>query len=103
MRPTFLLASVCLLASAVGATGAVPPCPASAGDVSGDWEMSTVLFGNTLAERVHFDVEKGKLTGTSSGRPLTATLDCGQIRFETKDRDGTVNTYEGRLEGGRLS
>ncbi|HEX4440737.1 MAG TPA: acetamidase/formamidase family protein [Thermoanaerobaculia bacterium] len=90
-------AAVCLLAAA-GASAAAP----GAG-VAGEWELTTMVFGNPLAERVTFSVDGAKLTGTSSGRPLTGTVDGDRIRFETKDTDGTVNTYEGRVQDGKLS
>jgi len=95
-RSPWILPVLGLLASALVAA-------APAGDVSGEWEMTSMVFGNPLVERVTFSVEKGKLTGTSSGRPVTGTVDGDRVRFETKDRDGTVNTYEGRLQDGKMS
>jgi len=90
-------AAACLLAAA-GAHAAAP-----AAGVAGEWEMTTMVFGNPLGQRVTFSVDGAKLTGTSAGQPLTGTLDGDRVRFETKDRDGTVNTYEGRLQDGKLS
>jgi amidase len=96
-RPFTAAAAVCLLAAATSRAAA------PAADVSGEWELTTMVFGNPLAERVTFSVENGKLTGTSSGRPVTGTVEGDRVRFETKDRDGTVNAYEGRLANGALS
>lgn len=90
-------AAVCLLAAP--ASYAAAP----AASVAGEWEMTTMVFGNPLAQRVTFSVDGAKLTGTSSGQPLTGTVEGDRIRFETKDPDGTVNTYEGRLQDGKLS
>src|SRR5689334_20946138 len=90
-------AAACLLAAA-GAHAAAP-----AAGVAGEWEMTTMVFGNPLGQRVTFSVDGAKLTGTSAGQPLTGTVDGDRVRFETKDHDGTVNTYEGRLQDGRLS
>lgn len=73
------------------------------GDASGDWEMTTIVFGSPLAERIVLKVEGGKISGTSSGRPITGTVEGDRVRFETKDRDGTVNSYDGRLQNGALS
>jgi hypothetical protein len=75
-------------------------------DISGEWEMTTRVIGNTLAHRLTIKVEKGKLTGTvSRGKPtpITGTVAGDQVRFESKDPDGTVNHYEGRLSDGVLS
>jgi acetamidase/formamidase len=94
------LAALCLLVSAALSGQAARPATA---DVSGEWELTTVVFGNPLAERIELKVENGKITGTSSGRPVTGTVERDRVRFETKDRDGTVNAYEGRLQNGALS
>jgi len=94
-------AAACLLAAFALAAPAAE-ADASA-DLTGEWEMTTMVFGSPLAERMALAVENGKITGTSSGRPVTGTVEGDRIRFETKDRDGTVNSYEGRLEGGKLS
>ena len=88
-----------LFAAAVAAGAIGAPAP----DVSGEWEMTTMVFGDALAERIVLKVEGGKITGTSSGRPVTGIVDGDRVRFETKDRDGTVNSYEGRLQNGALS
>src|SRR6476646_11903918 len=93
-------AAACLLAAFALAAPAAE-ADASA-DLTGEWEMTTMVFGSPLAERMALAVENGKITGTSSGRPVTGTVEGDRIRFETKDRDGTVNSYEGRLEGGKL-
>jgi hypothetical protein len=95
-RSLCLTPVLCLLASSLLAATA-------ASDVSGEWEMTTMVLGNPLAERVTFTVDKGKLTGTSSGRPVTGTVNGDRVRFETKDQDGTVNTYEGQLQDRKLS
>jgi len=84
---------VCLLAAA----------PVQAEDLSGEWELTTMVFGQPLVERLNFKVENGKITGTSSGTAVTGSVDGNRIRFEYKDRDGTDNLYEGRLQDGKLS
>jgi amidase len=101
MRST--ITALGLLVTAALVAQSAPSAPSSASGVAGEWEMTTMVFGQPLAERVVFDVSAGKITGTSSGRPITGTVDGDRVRFETKDRDGTVNAYEGRLVGGGLS
>jgi amidase len=96
--PGFRLA-LALFASALAAGAIGAPAP----DVSGEWEMTTMVFGNPLAERIVLKVEGSKISGTSSGRPITGTVDGDRVRFETKDRDGTLNAYEGRSQNGALS
>jgi acetamidase/formamidase len=72
-------------------------------DLSGEWELTTMIFGHPYAERLKLEVGKGKVTGTASGQAVTGTVDGDRIRFEYKDDDGTDNLYEGRLQDGKLS
>src|SRR5262249_62261384 len=94
------LAFVYLFAAA--ARGASSPQTGTA-DVSGEWELTTMIFGNPLSERLTLTVENGKLTGKSSGKDVTGTVEGDRIQFESKDQDGTKNVYEGRLKDGKLS
>lgn len=101
MRPKSLASlGLTLLLAAAGARAAAPP------DVSGEWELTTDVLGNPLAARMTLTVEKGKLTGTiRSGGPkaVTGSVEGDRVRFEWKDRDGTVSAYDGRLQNGQLS
>ncbi len=102
--PLRLLAStvlVCLFAAGAALGAAVPV--AAPVDVSGEWELATMVFGQPLAERLTLKVENGKITGTNSGRDVTGSVQGDVVRFEYKDRDGTLNAYEGRLRDGKLS
>jgi amidase len=99
-RTLVSLAFLCLFAAA--ARAASPPQAAPA-DVSGEWELTTNVFGNPLSERITLKVENGKITGKSSGKDVTGTLDGDHVRFESKDQDGTKNQYDGRLKDGKLS
>jgi acetamidase/formamidase len=90
---------VCLLAIPLAAA---PP----AADLSGEWILTVSLFGNPLAYRMDLNVDAGKLTGSvSRGKPtpITGTTEGDRVRFEWKDQDGTVNTFDGRLQKGELS
>src|SRR5712691_9061544 len=85
------------IALADGVPEAAPP------DLSGEWELTTLVFGNPLNERLTLKVDRGKVTGTNSGRTVSGKVDLDRVRFEYKDRDGTNNLYEGRLQDGKLS
>ena len=93
-------AFACLFAASAAA--ASPPQAAPA-DLSGEWELTTNVFGNPLAERLTLTVENGKITGKSSGKDVTGTVEGDHVRFESKDQDGTKNVYDGRLKDGKLS
>ncbi len=83
------------------------PTPASApADLSGEWVLTTMVFGEALSERLVLHAEKGTLTGTVShggNTPVTGTIDGDRVRFEYKDSDGSTNLYDGRLQDGKLS
>jgi amidase len=106
MKPSSVtwFALVCLPAAGAAQAASVPePAPAT---LNGEWELITAVFGNTLSQRLHLHVEKGKITGSVySGKsaPVSGKVDGDRVQFEFKDRDGTVNSYEGRLQDGSLS
>jgi amidase len=92
-----------VLCLGTSAAPAVSPAPA---DLSGEWELTTLVLGNPLSGRLTLSVEKGTLSGTlqSGGRKaVSGTVAGDHVRFEWKDRDGTTNAYDGRLHSGRLS
>ena len=89
---------VCLLVAA-------PLSAAPATDLSGEWELMVTLFGNPLAYRMEVKVDGGKLSGSVSRgepTPITGTVQGDRVRFEWKDKDGTQNAFDGRLEKGEL-
>ncbi len=84
----------------------IAAAPVPAGDFSGEWEMTTTIFGNALSNRLILHVEKGKLTGSvyrGKSMPLTGKVEGDRVQFEFKEQDGTTNAYEGRLQNGNLS
>ena len=92
-----------VLLAATTETAAASP---ATGDVSGEWELTTRILGNPLHGRLTLNVEGGKLTGTLRAgrkRDVAGTVEGDRVRFEWKDRDGTTNSYEGRLQNGTLS
>jgi amidase len=77
--------------------------PAPTPNLAGDWELTTMVFGNALVERLTLEAAGGKLTGKSSGRDVTGSVEGDHVRFESKDQDGTMNRYDGHLKDGKLS
>ncbi len=100
-RSITFLTGACLLAA--GAARGLDMPPTASPGVAGEWELTTLVFGNPLHERLNLVVEKGKITGKNSGRPVTGRVDGDRVRFEYKDQDGTRNLYEGRLQDGQLA
>ena len=87
---------------------AAAPAPSSpaAPDLSGEWILTTRVFGNPLGSRLELSASAGKLTGAvwNGGRkPVDGTVEGERVRFSWKDEDGTTNTYEGRFRNGALA
>ncbi len=79
--------------------------PASAAEPTargGDWQLTTVFFGNELHERMALRIDKGKVTGWISRRgkrtPIVGTSDGSVMRFEAKDGEEKT-VYSGRADG----
>ncbi len=87
---------------------AAAPAPSSpaASDLSGEWILTTQVFGNPLGSRLELSASAGKLTGAvwNGGRkPVDGTVEGERVRFAWKDEDGTTNTYDGRFRNGALA
>ena len=96
VRSLAALASTLFFAAAAAVSAAQGTPSPSPGDLSGEWEMTTVVLSNPLVHRLTIKVERGKLTGTvSRGKPtpITGTVAADQVRFESKDPDGTVENH----------
>src|SRR5262249_15242312 len=93
LRGAFIGIAFLLRALALGAAA-----PAPAADVSGEWLLTTVWFGEPVAERLTLKVEKGKLAGSvrhGGDTPVTGRIDGDRVRFEWKEKDGQIFVYEG--------
>ena len=74
--------------------------------LSGDWVLTTVIYGQNLGERLILKLEKDHLSGSiyrDSKIPLEGTLQGREIHFSFKESDGTRDDYQGRFEGDVLS
>jgi amidase len=99
----FGFALACLLAATAQAQKAPDAGPAT---LSGEWILTTTIFGNPLDNRLTLTVEKGKVAGSlyrGRSRPVSVKVDGDRVRLELKDPDGETATYEGRLLDGNLA
>ena len=92
LRSLASIVVVCLLAAAAQAGNTPQSSPS---EFSGEWELTTMVFGQPLSERLTLKVDKGKITGSISGRstPVSVKVDGNRVQFEYKDADGTNNVY----------
>ena len=97
-----ILAASFLIAS-VAAGQAAPRSPAS---LSGEWVLTTVVFGNERSERLDLKVGKGKVTGSVYRRgkrvPLAGKIEGAEIQFVIQ-QEKTRSSYTGRIVEGGLS
>src|SRR5260370_8331630 len=53
-------------------------------DPSGEWVLTTVVFGENMSERLKLTLEKDQISGTlfrDEGAPLKGTLTCTELQF----------------------
>jgi len=102
-RRGFLRVVLSVLAAAAGASGQT--IPASAG-LSGEWALTTVIFGNERSERMNLRVEKGKVTGSvyRHGKriPLAGKIQGDDIQFGLQEGESKAS-YTGRIAGGEIA
>ena len=97
-----------ILGAAVVAVAAIATAQASApASLTGEWILTTTVFGNERSERLHLRQEKGKLTGSVYRRgkqvPLTGKVEGENVEFVVPASDGGKGTYTGKISGGALS
>jgi amidase len=92
---------------ATGVSPAAAQAPASAANLTGDWILTTVVFGHERSERLHLKSEKGKLSGSVYRRgkdvALTGKAEGDNVEFVVPTGDGGKATYTGRIAEGVLS
>jgi amidase len=71
-----------------------------------DWELTTVVFGHNLGERMKLKIDKDELSGAvyrGENVALHGTLHASDVNIEFKESDGTVNVYNGLSSGDAMS
>ena len=91
----------------LGAATVRAQAPAGAATPTGEWELTTTIFGVPLGERLNLKVEKGTLSGSIRRRgksiPVSGRVDGDAVRFEYTEADGTKHAYVGRIQDGALT
>jgi amidase len=75
------------------------------GDLSGDWVLTTVVFGENLGERLQLKVEKDQISGTlfrDEGVALKGTVKGRELKFSFKESGGDQSEYTGHISGEAL-
>src|SRR5262245_5058086 len=91
------------LATWIGAAAASAglQAPASPQNLTGEWMMTIVIFGNERSERLYFKTEKGKVSGSVRRRgkeiafPVKAEGDT--VEFVIPASDGSKQTFTGKM------
>lgn len=75
-------------------------------NLTGDWVLTTVVYGENLGERLQLKLEKDQLTGTifrDEGAALRGTVKGQELQFSFKESGGDQNEYKGRISGDTLA
>lgn len=71
-----------------------------------DWELTSIIFGHSLGERMKLKIDKDELSGAvyrGENVTLHGTLHAADVNFEFKESDGTVNVYNGHFSGDTMA
>lgn len=76
-------------------------------NLNGEWELTTMVLGHPLSERLNLQVEGSKLTGFvdrwGDHRTIDGAWNGTELRFEVKGKGGPRSMYIGKMENGVLS
>jgi amidase len=75
-------------------------------DPSGEWVLTTVVYGENLSERLSLKLEKGQVSGMlfrDEGAALKGTLKGQELQFNFKESGGDQNEYKGHFNGETLA
>jgi amidase len=77
---------------------------AMATDVSGDWEFSTKVLGDTIFARVNLKIDGNKLTGNLNELKLAGTVDGEKVTFAaTRPNGDAFGGFEGIVRGAQIT
>src|SRR2546426_3780010 len=74
-------------------------------DPSGEWVLTTIVYGENLSERLKLTAEKDQLRGTlfrDEGATVKGTLKGQELQFSFKESGGDQSEYKGRFNGETL-
>lgn len=71
-----------------------------------EWELTSVVLGHKLGERLKLNVDQGQLSGfiyRGEKVNLKGSIKGSDVTFDFKESDGTNNVYIGRFNGESMS
>src|SRR5215813_185288 len=75
----------------------------SADPISGEWQITRILLGNTVYQRLTLKLENGKVTGAfASGKKVEGTLQDNVLHFTSRDDFSTIECT-GTVSGNTMS
>lgn len=102
LKGAFVFACLCLPGPGRSEQQVAPSGPL----LSGEWHLTTVVWGNELHERMNLHVEKGKVSGWiyqhGKRAPIAGTADANGVRWEAPDGTGK-EVYSGQIEGEEIA
>jgi amidase len=81
------------------------PALAAAADVTGQWNLRLIRFGEEFAQaRVELKAEGSKLTGTLNELKLEGSIEGDRIRIKgTRPNGNDFGTFDGKVQGDEMS
>jgi amidase len=74
-----------------------------AADISGDWEVTAKLQGDTQYVRITFKADGNKLTGNLNELKLEGTIDGDKLAFTATRNGDPFGTFEAAIHGNEIS
>jgi amidase len=71
-----------------------------------DWELTSVVLGHNLGERLKLKADHNLLSGSIYGWEsveIKGEIEGGEVTFNFKESDGTTNTYTAHLSGDTMA
>ncbi len=72
-------------------------------DVTGDWLVTTDIYGNPLHQKLILKMDGTKLTGSLGGDKLEGTITGSSIHFIARDENGSTSEYTGTVSNDTLT
>src|SRR5689334_3306167 len=73
-------------------------------NLTGDWVVTTEIYGYPLGQKLTLKSEAGKLTGKLGDHDLQGTVEGTRIHFVSKNKAGDASRdYTGSLQGDMIS
>src|SRR5438067_5889104 len=72
-------------------------------NLTGDWVLSTDIFGSALQQKLVLKVEGSKVTGELAGNKLEGSVNGNKVNFTVRDENDGTAEFSGTVAGEKIS